>query len=259
MADLLFSIDVSGSGARAPQAFAAVAEALSRHDVDHVLTYAHRAGASWLPQRAADPIRVGGVARYSAALDDSVETLVGAVAPDAVVTVEWDAVTGEQAAAAPIGPAVYRLAELFTPGEVPATVGRALVTNPVDPAQEFYDAMGAAHLIVGVDWKSTRTEAADAIGALRVPPDGGRTVASSVPDFASLRAGWASDDEAGYGDDDTRPYEVVAEALSAALLPDVLLVLDNGDTPGFVLVAPGLAAEVVVRARAAHIPLDRYG
>ena len=166
-----------------------------------------------------------------------------------------------------IGSAVYRLAELFAAlddGAPLGRVGRGLLDlgrgKVLDLHELLYGALGEASAMVGVDRKASRTEAADTIGGLRILPTGDRTVAESVPGFAELRAGWAALDHAEVvgdqlADDDERPVWLVPEALAAAL-PDRLLRLENGDTPGFLAVTPDLADEVLARAEAAGIPLS---
>ncbi|WP_327005505.1 hypothetical protein OHA72_62855 [Dactylosporangium sp. NBC_01737] len=55
--------------------------------------------------------------------------------------------------------------------------------------------------------------------------------------------------------DEGRAVWSVAEALAAAL-PDRLLLLQNGDTPGFLALTPDLADEALARAATAGIPLS---
>lgn len=273
MADLLLSVTAADVGSSASRALRAVAAAFDRHGVGHPLADAHRSGAGWLTGYRAEPVVVRATTRYSADLERGIEELVLAAAPGATLTVEWDPPAPERDAYAGTGPAVYRLAELFAALDDGAPLGR-VGRGLLDPARDtggswwmalaqaprdlLYDALGEASALAGVDWRATRTEAADAIGGLRILPTGERTVAGTLPGFAGLRAGWAALDRADVvGDqvaDDERPVWSIPPALAAAL-PGRLLRLDNGDTAGFLAVTPDLADEVLARAAAAGIPL----
>jgi hypothetical protein len=222
-------------------------------------------------------------------LESRVTDALHDVAPGVGVTVDWDAHDSDEAARAAAGRSVYRLARWLVEldgGAVPARVGLALLDPDryhdtfaveLDPGvslavRAFYDALLDAEAITGVDWKATRTETAEALGQLRILPDGARRVREAVPWYDAFvarcveadreRIGGepvAADDPLYVAGDEGLQYVVVAGVHTAVAAVGVdLLDLENGDTPGYLVIAPELTAEVLAEAQQARIPLTAH-
>jgi hypothetical protein len=250
-----------------------VAAALNRAGVGNVLVDWTADGMpGWPEVVAADPMRIVSRVTYGAALD-------GALA--ALGTVDWE----------PAGPgdpdrdrAVYRIAvSLDGPVAISHVVlaclnpdgylGRHPYTDdgPCLPVSALYAGLVEVGVLVGVDWKSSRMEAAGAVGGLLVVPDARERLADVVPGYPMLLGRCDAGDRADRGsapalpaDDPLRAVGQQPEAAVAtevAALADaasiVLLRLDNGDTPGYLAVRADRAAQWLDLTTAAGLPVDR--
>lgn len=219
-----------------------------------------------------DPVRIVGRAAYGAALDDALA---------AVGTVGWE----------PAGPgdperdrAVYRIAASLG---MPAVTRRVVLAcldpagyvdrypddygEPDLPLAALYSALGEASLLIGVDWKSTRTEAATALGGLLVVPDARERLADAVPGYPDLLrrcdAGDRADRDDGpappvgdpLGGDGQQLEGLVADEVAAlaAAVRVVLLRLSNGDTPGYLVCRADRAAQWLELTGDAALPFER--
>jgi hypothetical protein len=225
----------------------------------------------WRDVVAADPVRLVGRAAYGAALDDAL---------GALGTVDWEpGGNGDPER----DRALYRLAASLA---VPAAVERVVHAcldpagyldrdpyaddGPDLPRSALYSGLVEADLLVGVDWKSSRTEAATAVGRLRILPDTRERLADAVAGFAELLRRCDAGDRADRGGgpalpagdplraEGEQPEPVVAQEVAAlaGAASIGLLRLDNGDTPGYVACRAEWAARVLDLAAAAGLPLD---
>ena len=234
-----------------------LAAVLARHGVGNLLVDWMADGApGWPAFVMGEPLRVAGSASYSATLDAALSA--AQVGPDATVSVEWNP---DPAGDPQRDRAVYRLAAAIP--SLPGVAGRVVLAAndparyrerypdtddwlPV-PLQAFYAALGEAGGLVGVDWRSTREEAATALDGLQVLPQAQQRLGAVAPDFPELLRRCELGDQADLGagpgllgDDPLRAEGEQAEpivareaARLAARASTVLLRLDNGDTPGY--------------------------
>jgi len=192
---------------------------------------------------------------YKAALDDALAEAAGVVdwAPDG------DPATDR---------GVYRLAAWLG---VPAAVERVVLSSldrktylDRDPYADdgpnlsmhaCYAGLVDAGVLVGVDWKSTRAEAVEALGGLLIVPDNRERFADAVPGFADAVPGSADPRDAG----GEQPETIVARdaATRAAAVGIVLLGLENGDTPGYLACREASAPDLLRLASAAAVPFQQ--
>ncbi|RSM60227.1 hypothetical protein DMB66_25080 [Actinoplanes sp. ATCC 53533] len=291
MAVLDFTITLTGVDpalAGAGQApWPAVARALRDSGIDHACVELSRDAAGWLGRYHADPLVLRGPGTYTPELESNVSGALAEVAPQAGVVVDWDAHDPELAARHAADRPAYRLARRLAAldgGAVPTRAGLAWLA-PDRYHDQFADPWEAASLVVSalhdalldagaltvLDWKCTRTEAAKALGRLRILPDGARRVREAVPEYDAFVSRCVEADRERFGgepvgaDDplhagDEGLQHVVVSAVNAALvaLGVDLLDLENGDTPGFLTIAPNLTAEVLAEAELARIPLSQH-
>jgi len=192
---------------------------------------------------------------YKAALDDALAEAAGAV--------DW-APGGDPAT----DRGVYRLAAWLG---VPAAVERVVLSSldrktylDRDPYADdgpnlsmhaCYAGLVDAGVLVGVDWKSTRAEAVEALGGLLIVPDNRERFADAVPGFAEAVPGSADPRDAG----GEQPETIVARdaATRAAAVGIVLLGLENGDTPGYLACREASAPDLLRLASAAAVPFQQ--
>jgi len=192
---------------------------------------------------------------YKAALDDALAEAAGAV--------DW-APGGDPAT----DRGVYRLAAWLG---VPAAVERVVLSSldrktylDRDPYADdgpnlsmhaCYAGLVDAGVLVGVDWKSTRAEAVEALGGLLIVPDNRERFADAVPGFADAVPGSADPRDAG----GEQPETIVARdaATRAAAVGIVLLGLENGDTPGYLACREASAPDLLRLASAAAVPFQQ--
>lgn len=294
MAVLGITITLTGVGAalagsgRSP--LPAVARALGDSGIDQACVELSRdeAAAGWLGRFAADPLVLRGSGGYVSGLEGTLAGVLREAAPQAGVVVDWDAHDPAVTARYATDRAAYRLARRFVAldgGVVPATVGAAWLAperyhdefaERWDPASVAVSALCEtlldAEALTVVDWRCTRVEAAEALGQLRILPDGERRVREAVPEYGAFVSRCAAADRERLGGEPVGPDDplhaaaeglchVVVEAVHAALvaLGVDLLDLENGDTPGYLAVAPELTSDVVAGAELARIPLSVHG
>jgi len=294
MAVLDFTITLTGVdpalAASGHSPLPAVARALRDSGIDHACVELSRdeAAAGWLSRFHADPLVLRGSGAYTSGLESIVAGALAEVAPQVGVAVDWDAHDPGRAARSAVDLPAYRLARRLAAldgGAVPARVGlawlapdryRGRFTDPWDSASlvvsAFCDALLDAGALTVVDWKCTRTEAAKALGQLRILPDGARRIREAVPEYdAFLSRCIVADrerlggepvgaDDPLYAGDEGLQYVVVSAVHAALVAIGVdLLDLENGDTPGYLAIAPNLTSEVVAGAELARIPLSPHG
>jgi hypothetical protein len=295
MTTLDFTITLTGAdpelAASGRSLLPVVARASRDSGIDHACVELEQdeSAAGWLHRYHADPLVLRGAGSYTAALESRVVGALHEVAPGVSVVVDWSPHDPNLAVWTAAGRAAYRLARRLAAldgGAVPARAGLALLdpdryhdqfTDDWEPAvalaiTAFVDALFDAEALVGVDWKATRTETVAALGGLRILPDGARRIREVMPGFEALVARCAeadrerlggepvaADDPLYVADDESQQY-VVTNAVHAALvaLGTDLLVLENGDTPGYLAISQDLAAEMVADALPALIPLYAY-
>lgn len=295
MAILDFTITITGAdpglAAAGRSPLPVVARALRDSGIDHVTAELEHDGsaAGWLHRYHADPLVLHGSGAYTAELENRVTGALREVAPQVSVVVDWNPHDPDLAARSAAGRSAYRLARRLAAlddGAVPARVGLALV-DPDGYHDRFtdmwesdvslaitacLDALVDAQALTGVDWKATRSETVTALGELRILPDGARRIRDAMPEYEAFVARCATadrerlggeplavDDPLHVAEDEGQQY-VVADAVHAALaaLGAGLLVLDNGDTPGYLAVTQAVAADLVADGQPARIPLSAY-
>jgi hypothetical protein len=295
MTTLDFTITLTGAdpdlAASGRSLLPVVARALRESGIDHACVELDHdeSAAGWLRRYHADPLVLQGAGAYTAALESRLVGAVHEVAPRVSVVVAWSPHDPDLAVWTAAGRSAYRLARRLAAldgGAVPARAGLALLdpdryhdqfTDNSGPAVSlaitaFVDALVDAEALAGVDWKATRTETVAALGRLRILPDGARRIREVVPGFEALVARCAEADRERLGgepvaaedplyaaEDESLQY-VVTNAVHAALvaLGIDLLVLEDGDTPGYLAISQELAAQLVADARPALIPLYMY-
>ena len=246
----------------------AVAAALRAAGTENVLVDWAAGGLPGWEQ--ADPRRIVLALPYRAALDDA-------------LTAAADSVDREPGGDPGTDRAVYRLAAWL---HVSAAVERVVLASldratylDRDPYADdvphlsvgaCYAGLLEAGVLVGVDWKSTRAEAAEALGGLLIVPDDRERFADDVPGFADLLRRCATADRADLGggpgmpaDDPLRADREQAEAAvarqAAALASTagiVVLRLDNGDTPGYLACRAASATRLLELTTAAAMPFE---
>jgi len=281
VAILDFTITVAGVGPGL--AVPAVARALRESGIEHacVEVDGDAAAAGLLHRWLADRLVLRGSAGYSPDLDTRVAAALGEVAPTAGIAVDWDAHDADLAARSAAGRHVYRLARqlgALDGGAVPARVALALLDpdryqerfTPSDfdvplAVGAFLDALVDAEAITGVDWKATRAETAEALGPLRILPGGSRRIREAVPQYDDFVARCVAAESRGgpsraAADPDEGLQYAVVDTVHSALadLGIDLLYFENGDTPGYLAVAPEIVADLLVAAEQARMPFAPY-
>jgi len=253
-------LDDASSPAERRARLEAVAAALRAAGAENVLV--DWAADGLLGWAKVDLRRIVLAVSYKAALDDALAEAAGVV--------DW-APGGDPAT----DRGVYRLAAWLG---VPAAVERVVLSSldrktylDRDPYADdgpnlsmhaCYAGLVDAGVLVGVDWKSTRAEAVEALGGLLIVPDNRERFADAVPGFADAVPGFA---EAVPGSADPRdaggeqPETIVARdaATRAAAVGIVLLGLENGDTPGYLACREASAPDLLRLASAAAVPFQQ--
>jgi len=246
-------LDDASSPAERRARLEAVAAALRAAGAENVLV--DWAADGLLGWAKVDLRRIVLAVSYKAALDDALAEAAGVVdwAPDG------DPATDR---------GVYRLAAWLG---VPAAVERVVLSSldrktylDRDPYADdgpnlsmhaCYAGLVDAGVLVGVDWKSTRAEAVEALGGLLIVPDNRERFADAVPGFADAVPGSADPRDAG----GEQPETIVARdaATRAAAVGIVLLGLENGDTPGYLACREASAPDLLRLASAAAVPFQQ--
>ena len=246
-------LDDASSPAERRARLEAVAAALRAAGAENVLV--DWAADGLLGWAKVDLRRIVLAVSYKAALDDALAEAAGAV--------DW-APGGDPAT----DRGVYRLAAWLG---VPAAVERVVLSSldrktylDRDPYADdgpnlsmhaCYAGLVDAGVLVGVDWKSTRAEAVEALGGLLIVPDNRERFADAVPGFADAVPGSADPRDAG----GEQPETIVARdaATRAAAVGIVLLGLENGDTPGYLACREASAPDLLRLASAAAVPFQQ--
>jgi hypothetical protein len=220
-----------------------------------------------------DPRRVVGTANYSAALDDALAAAAGSVdwEPGGAGDPRRDRAVYRFAASTGMRPAVERV--VLASLDPSAYLDRDADADDVLPlsVSACYAGLVEAGALVGVDWKSRRVEAAQALGGLLIVPDGRERFAGAVPGFPDLLRRCEVGDRADVGDgaglpaddplraDDEQPETLVAQEATtlAGAAGIVLLWLSNGDTPGYLACRAASAAPLLDLTSAAALPFER--
>jgi hypothetical protein len=247
-----------------------VAAVLRDHGVAHALVDLDDLDPHFTLAKPAVPLVFTAAVRYSGTLETALTTAVTALDPALTSSVEWNPVDGTGAEDQERTVAAFRFARLVDgSGAVAAGLGRALGDGGWGPdlrppfmklksvlLQALYDELR----LTAIDWKAAPDEAAAALGAIRGLPTGLHTVAEMVGDYSQIEALAERWDEP----DERMAYEVVADAVGAHLAagpagPAVLLQLENGDTPCFMVAAPDLVHELIEAGRPAGLEISRHG
>ena len=246
-------LDDASSPAERRARLEAVAAALRAAGAENVLV--DWAADGLLGWAKVDLRRIVLAVSYKAALDDALAEAAGVV--------DW-APGGDPAT----DRGVYRLAAWLG---VPAAVERVVLSSldrktylDRDPYADdgpnlsmhaCYAGLVDAGVLVGVDWKSTRAEAVEALGGLLIVPDNRERFADAVPGFADAVPGSADPRDAG----GEQPETIVARdaATRAAAVGIVLLGLENGDTPGYLACREASAPDLLRLASAAAVPFQQ--
>jgi hypothetical protein len=262
-------LDDASSPAERRSRVEAVAAALRAADAETVLVDWVADGL--LGWANVDPRRLVLAVRYKAALDDALSAAAGSVDWEPGGDPEPDRAVYRLAASLGVSAAVERVVLASLDPQTYLDRDPYADDGPLLPVRACYAGLVDAGLLIGVDWKSTRTEAAEAFGGLLIVPDNGQRFADAVPGFADLLRRCAAADRAdldgrpGLPADDPlradREQPEAAVARDAARLAGAagiaLLRLDNGDTPGYLACRDTSVADLLRLASAAAAPVEQ--